>query len=358
MLENPPKIFREHEIARALDSQSPQKVRLCNRQSMGDIVMLTAVVRDLHRAYPGRFITGVDSSCSALWRHNPYLSQFLPDEPNVHSIECRYPLVNYSNRWPYHFLHGFTHFLNRELKLAIRPTEIRGDVHLSIAERNEPSMLAKMTGVDLPYWIVIAGGKWDITIKWWDVGRFQAVVDNFLGKIVFVQVGQTHHHHPPLKNVVDLRGKTNLRELITLVYHSQGVLCPVTGVMHLAAAVPTKPGSARLRPCVVVAGGREPPHWEAYPNHQFIHTVGMLPCCETGGCWKTRTVQLGDGEERDHKDFLCSSVVDNKLPRCMDMISAAEVIRRIEGYFIGGTTRFLSAEEVAAVEKTGIWNPS
>ena len=45
----------------------------------------------------------------------------------------------------------------------------------------------------------------------------------------------------------------------------------------------------------MVAGGREPPHFTAYPHHQYIHTVGALRCCDDGGCWKSRTRALGDG---------------------------------------------------------------
>ena len=137
----------------------------------------------------------------------------------------------------------------------------------------------------------------------------------------------------------------------------------MTGVMHLAAAVPTKAGYARLRPCVVVAGGREPPHWESYPGHQFIHTIGMLPCCETGGCWRAKTVPLkraktvplDKGDKKDSPESLCKSVVDNRLPRCMDMITAADVIHRMEGYFNGGTARYLTPEEVSKVREARIW---
>ena len=78
------------------------------------------------------------------------------------------------------------------------------------------------------------------------------------------------------------------------------------------------------RACVVVAGGREPAHWETYPVHQFIHTNGSLACCAKGGCWKDRIVPLGDGDERDLPDHLCTDVVGN-LPRCMDMITSEEV---------------------------------
>ena len=105
--------------------------------------------------------------------------------------------------------------------------------------------------------------------------------------------------------------------------------------MHLAAAVEVKPGMPLNRPCVVVAGGREPPHFTAYPHHQFIHTVGALLCCDNGGCWKSRAVPLGDGDVNDRPDALCVDPVGT-LPRCMDMITADDVIRRIELYFQGG----------------------
>ncbi len=46
---------------------------LANHQSPGDIVMLTAAVRDLHRQHPNCYITDVRTPCPALWEHNPTL---------------------------------------------------------------------------------------------------------------------------------------------------------------------------------------------------------------------------------------------------------------------------------------------
>ena len=48
-----------------------RKLVLTNFQSPGDIVMLTAAVRDLHRAHPGEFLTDVRTSCPDLWLNNP-----------------------------------------------------------------------------------------------------------------------------------------------------------------------------------------------------------------------------------------------------------------------------------------------
>lgn len=317
-----------------------RKLILRNFQSPGDIVMLTAAIRDLHLCYPGEYLTDVRTPCPQLWDNNPYITTLTEGDAGVELMDCHYPLIHHSNQTPYHFLHGFLDFLNDRLGVHIKPSAFKGDIHLSTAEKTWISQVQEITGTDTPFWIVASGGKYDFTVKWWDHRRYQQVVDHFRNKILFAQVGEAKHYHPPLQGVIDLRGRTDLRQLVRLVFHSQGVLGPVSLPMHLAAAVEVKSSPPKNRPCVVVAGGREPPHWEAYPHHQFIHTVGALRCCDNGGCWKSRTVSLGDGDEKDHPENLCVDVVDG-LPRCMDMISAEEVVRRIQIYIDGGTATLL-----------------
>ena len=313
-----------------------RKLVLLNAQSPGDIVMLTAAVRDLHRAHPGEFLVDVRTSCPDLWLNNPNLTALADDDPGVEVVECRYPLIHQSNRTPVHFLHAFPAFLNERLGSNIRVTDFKGDIHLSDLEKHWFEAAEALEGPVPRFWLIVSGGKFDYTIKWWDPVRYQDVVDAFRGRIAFAQVGEDAHHHPALDGVVDLRGQTTLRQLVRLMYHAEGVITPVSLLMHLAAAVETPPGRPRSRPCVVIAGGREPPHFTAYPHHQYIHRVGALPCSDQGGCWRSRTVALGDGDEKDTPDQLCVNVVPGPLPRCMDMITAREVIERVELYFEGG----------------------
>ena len=331
-------------MGRVVNRDTMQKLILVNLQSPGDAVALTAGVRDLHKCYPNQFVTDVRSGSPEVWENNPYLTPLDANDPEVKVLECQYPLIQFSNQRPVHFLHGFIEHLNQQLGLQIKPTLVRGDIHLSDAEKAMPSLVEQIIGMDVPYWIIVAGGKFDYTIKWWHFRRWQAVVDHFQGRILFVQVGEKYHYHPLLNGVLDLRGKTSLRELIRLTYHAQGVVCPVTAVMHLAAAVECKRGAPVNRPCVVVAGGREPPNWEAYPTHQFIHTVGALPCCADGGCWRSRSVALGDGDEKDEPNQLCLDVVNN-LPRCMDLITPTAVTDRIELYLRGPPLATLTPEQ-------------
>src|SRR5215831_13862427 len=98
--------------------------------------------------------------------------------------------------------------------------------------------MRELAGREIPYWLVSAGGRHDLTIKWWAADRYQQVIDDFRGRIQFIQVGHIGHHHPRLNGVMDLRGRTDLRQLIRLMHKADGVLCGVTALMHLAAAVP------------------------------------------------------------------------------------------------------------------------
>jgi ADP-heptose:LPS heptosyltransferase len=317
--------------------ETPQKLIIKNSQSPGDIIMLTAAIRDLHRAHPGKFITDLRTSAGAIWDNNPYVTKIDDKDKDVKIINAEYPLVHKSNSSPYHFIHGFRMDLESKLGISIPATEFKGDIHISSLEKSWMSQVNEITGEDTKFWIVVSGGKYDFTAKWWNPQRWQDVVDYFWGKITFVQCGEKSHSHPDLKNVINLVGKTDLRQMIRLMYHADGVICPVTMFMHMAAAVETKPGKLRTRPCVVVAGGREPSQWEAYPGHQYLHTIGALPCCDTGGCWKSRVMPLGDNDSKDKSLCTKPTVSENGIiiPKCLDMITSNDVIRAIERYTTG-----------------------
>lgn len=331
----------------------PRKLILENHQAPGDTLMLTAAVRDLHRCHPGKFLTDVRTPSPDFWRHNPYLTPLSEDDPEVERLVCHYPLMHRSNVEPVHFLHGFTEYLSGQLGVPIRPTAFKGDIHLSAEEKAEEPLVHRLTGDTSPYWIIVAGGKFDFTAKWWATERYQAVVDWFSEsesgvaggaaaeesrraggttffsrpRIRFVQDGLLSHHHPPLRGVVDLRGKTSLRELVKVMYHAAGVVCPVTMHMHLCAAVETPPGRPPLRPCVVVAGGREPPHWEAYPGHRFLHTIGMLRCCQSGGCWRSRVKFDSEGLHQRR-----ALLARGEIPREVKMWAAGAVCWHETGF--------------------------
>ncbi len=369
-----------------------RKLLFVNRLSPGDVVMMTAAVRDLHRAYPNEYFTDVHTSAAQIWENNPNVTRLawkaLPlgeqtepqsdrevlfpqhkfkivkEDPEIEVFELNYHgdypgSINRSNSYSYHFIHGYAQDLGKQLGVHIPTTEFKGDIHLSERERSWMSQIEEMQIRD-QYWIMIAGGKRDFTAKWWNPQSYQEVVNELQGKVRFVQCGEKSHWHKSLEGVIDLIGKTDIRQFIRLVYHSDGIVCGVTFGMHLAAAVPMRPfdNKGRRRPshraCVVIAGGREPTHWEAYPHHQFLHTIGALPCCAHGGCWKSRCQKVGDGDKKDEENLCVAPVQvaeDLVIPKCMQMITPKLVVEKVRNYIENGLFYELDKlESTAAVD--------
>ena len=327
-----------------------RKVILRTGLSPGDLIMLSAAIRDLKAAH-SNILIDVRTSVPDIWDNNIYLSKLDENDKDVEIIDVEYPLINVSNSKPYHFIHGYRFFLEEKLGVRIPQGDFRGYVPISEQEKSWMNQLQEM-GIEERFWLLFSGGKWDYTAKWWNPDEYQKVVDHFKDKILFVQCGEKDHYHPKLNNVINLVGQTNTRQLIRLMYHSVGVVCPVTFAMHLARAVETPRKDCANRPCVVIAGGREPTHWESYPTHKFLHQVGALECCEQGGCWRSRAFELGDGDEKD-KSICVKPVelnkklkspqgkeVDLKIPKCLDMITHKHVIEAIESYYEGGVLSY------------------
>lgn len=313
-----------------------KKIFITNNQAPGDILMLTAGIRDLHNSCHELFEMNVKTTAMSIWDNNPYLNINITEDNADIVLKAQYPLIHSSNTKPYHFIHGFRKFFEEKLNVKIEQGDFCCDLHLSEEEKNAPCILENDLSGDKRFWIIDAGFKRDFTAKGWEYERYQQVVDGLRGEVQFVQIGEKHqdHKHPILKNVINMLGKTNTRQFINLMYHSSGVLTPVSFPM-LLASMPTLPNKClKTRPCVVVAGGREPMNWQAMPSHQYISRCGMLPCCDNGGCWKSRVVPLGDGDQKDNS--LCFYPVKTQsgqiIPKCLDMIHPEEVIRYIRYY--------------------------
>ena len=326
-----PSIFEE-------TTERPVRIIIQQMQAPGDILMLTAALRDLHKAYPQQFLTDVRTSANEFFENNPYITKLNPRDPRVYTMKAEYPLISHSNKGPWHFVEAFHDYFASVLGIPVKPTLMRGDVYVSDEEKGWFSQIREIVGQDIPYWIIDAGYKNDYTCKMWEFARYQAVIDAF-PQITWVQIGakDTGHTHQELQgdNVINLVGKTNLRQLVRLMYHAVGVISPVSLPMHLCAAVEMKGAFNRMnRPCIVLAGGREPNQWEQYVNHQYLHTCGQLHCCDDGGCWLSRIEKLNDKEE--HNEKICTrpikSLSGQMIPQCMDMIKVDEVIMHVDRY--------------------------
>ena len=123
---------------------------------------------------------------------------------------------------------------------------------------------------DLPqdFAIIKPTGRTDWTPnKEWGVENYQAVV-NGLPQIPWIQVGESKDEC--LHNVLDLRGKTSVRELFYLIKRARFVLA-VEGLYNHAA-------SAFGTPSFVVFSGIHLPEIACYANTRAIVRVPQMAC--------------------------------------------------------------------------------
>lgn len=317
---------------------------LHNPWALGDTVAMSALPRDIQRTYPGKYELYFSGHFRSFWDNNPH-GRWAPPGVKGQLVRMDYlDGIRAAGRGErVHFLSWFHRDFERKTGIYVPVTLPKGDIHLSKSER-----APKYPG---RYWVVMAGGKLDMTTKVWYTQRYQEVVDRLgLLGISCVQAGAEFRKHfqPRLKNCLCLVGQTNsIRDFFSLIYNAEGVICGITAAMHIAAAFD--------KPCVVVAGGREEPWWEAtYPGstfgprcdsvrvpHRFLHTIGLLDCCATKGCWKDRTVPLepSDTSNARRRAQLCKLPMRDEgqpMPKCMAMITADHVIDAVLSYYREG----------------------
>ena len=316
--------------------ENPRKIIFRNWQSPGDIVMLLYGITSLHQSHPGKFITDVDCPAREIFYRNPLITPLDKTDPDVTVIQAEYPTIHRSNDHPVRFATAFGEFMSEKLGVPITPTRFHSLITIAPEEHQWYSAIHERLGRDVPYWVLNAGHKSDFTAKAWDFTRYQELVTRF-PDVWFVQVGAKEHTHPELygDNLINMVGKTDTRQLIRLIYNSFGVISGVSFPMHLAYAVPAHPRFKRnSRANITIAGGREPAHWEEGPNHHYLHTCGMLPCCDMGGCWKSRVVALPDNDAKNNS--LCVSPVllesGQWIGKCMDMVTVDDVSSIISKY--------------------------
>lgn len=313
------------------------RVLLKNNLSPGDILMITSAVRDLYKSCKNQLQIGVQTTAMSIWDNNPYVDFSINENNADKVITVHYDYIHKSNFTPIHFMNAVRINLQQQLGVKIQQGQFKCDIHLSQQEKNQKNLVQRITGQDKPFWIIDAGCKHDVTNKMWQFDRFQQVVDQLKDQVFFVQIGEQNprHFHKPLKNVLNLIGKTqHTRQFIKLMYHASGVLTPVSFPMHLSTMCGRKDRILKSRPCVVIAGGRQPSQWQAYTNHAYIHRCGRLPCCDYGGCWKARIQPLNDGQgwDRSMCIFPVKSKSGQKIPLCMNSITVQQVVKQIRRF--------------------------
>jgi len=272
---------------------------------LGDRLMFTPVVRDLKASYPDWQIA-VESAGPEIWQNNPHIERDMTEPDEEYQIGPA-KVTKGSKTNGLHISAAFRVCLAEKMGRPIKAGILRPEIFLSEQEKS-------LKIIDGRYWVInIDCGPF--SAKRWHHSRWQQLVEE-LPDITFVQVGLQKDNQFRLRgpNVINMIDRTKVRELFSLVYNADGCISLVSSLMHVAAAFD--------KPCVVLAGAREPLTFEKYPNHRYIDTVGTLPCSKSQACWHNAisacTKRVGD------------------IARCMDMIRVDHVVDAVKSYYEGG----------------------
>lgn len=255
----------------------PNKLILSQHQCPGDILMLTAAVRDLKTTFPDICID-IRTKYPYLWENNPYISKITEQDVRIYPIGYKAPHQLPNNPDREHFIYAFHRSLEQLFDIKLNRGANFPDIWLN-GEDKIPIIDSKK-----PLLLINAGSKADFPIKQWPPGYFQEIADICSEKYTVVQIGETiNAKHKPLKGVINMLNKTPGREIIRLMYQADAVVTGVSFPMHLWAGVNYADQGARK--CVVLAGNREDYFWERYPGADYL-SAGCKWVDLEAGCWK------------------------------------------------------------------------
>lgn len=275
---------------------------------LGDIVVLTAAIRELKQQYGFDLLPIVAPGYNPLLRGSPHFRSDIhyhtrAEYPN--RLDCAPMAAGFYTFYQHrkHFVQYALDWIGQQLGLSLATDKLRGEIWLTEAEK-------KQRPVAKPYWVLMAGGKRDATVKFYP--HWQAVADG-LGDVV--QTGHRADWHPKLNGVPFIDCHSS-RDFARLIYHSAGIVAPVTAAVHIAGAFG--------KPAVVLAGGYEPAGWIQYPGHIVLNRF----TCGAQACFKKWAEPTGHGQP--HQE--CTDRVPGPVlfPRCMNETEPEAIIAAVK----------------------------
>ena len=307
-----PKRFDFRNCAPCKAKLMPRKIIVHCKKPIGDGIAASRMVEDFHAAFPN-WKLDLRVGCRSLFSACPHLTPLADDDPDVEQFEVHQLRARDTNAVRAHYYESWTRDLARQIGFPIPSTGWTPKLYLTKDEMERPADWPKN------YWLLSSGWREYSALKRYP--HWQEVVDLLhtrLPDVAVIQIGHSRpdHHHAPLNGTISRIGASDvdLRVLLKLAYHADGVLTGVSSAHVLAAALD--------KPCVIPAGGREPFQLIATPHARFLKTVGQMLCCTPTPCGKQR-----DGE--------CQLLKDG-TSACMEMIRPEEIVREVEKFYEGG----------------------
>lgn len=290
----------------------PKKICIMHRASIGDVLLATPVHRAIKECYPDCEVVAVTSyEGYEMLKGNPCIDRLLPYEngdPILHVIRAIWRAdaalifdIHYRNAL-FAFLAGIPvrigwgrHFLTTRVKdeyplifaaekymslarligvegRSLRPLQPMASPEekrriADIVEQLKAREKAKKIAVIVPYSLS--------ELKNWPVPKYAEIIERLKahGYASVIMGGKEHYERAErdFPDVMNLTGKTNLRESAEFVAHSDLQICGCTAMLHICSTTDT--------PVVAIYGPTSPIEWAPRNNCTVVsHMLDCSPC--------------------------------------------------------------------------------
>jgi Glycosyltransferase family 9 (heptosyltransferase) len=239
------------------------ELHLCRGYGLGDVLMCTPAMRELKRLNPGCRVT--------FYTDFPDLVEGLPFidcvRPTVEAVGTAIWLTYEPSLPPRRHL---ARIIGDSLGINVR------DVRPSCVVRSELVERYRQDWKSLPRPLVLVTRRASAFTpnKDWPDAYWDELVARLAARATVIEVGGrlAEPSNRPTGSYIDLRGQTTLPELIAVVAAVDLQVAPITGTIHIAAALGI--------PSVVIYGGYEPPVCTDYTGN-----IGLYSPVECAPCW-------------------------------------------------------------------------
>jgi hypothetical protein len=239
-----------------------KEVHLSKAEGVGDVLLCTPAVRELRRRNPGcrvHFYT----QYPGLLRGLQYIDEVhMTSEAPANSL-----VLQYGDAIPPEA--HLARLMGDVLGLEVSDVTPDCAVDSTLVERWGDAW----KDLPRPHVVILRrAGNWTPNKNWQDES-WVTLVDSLLKFGTVIEIGAMDEKATlPAGPYVDLRGRTNLEELVAAIAAADLYIGPDSGPMHIAAAVKT--------PGIVIAGGYINPKLVVYTGHTYFYTP--VPCSP---CW-------------------------------------------------------------------------